>query len=130
MKEQRYEINTRLSVQEIAAIFRNSLAESSRNVEFGKIDEFDNPFSQFDRADFSAYASEKALLPRNNFAIQIYVFDEGSQRRVSVIAMGTKLTDQFFLGGNSIQLAAGKKKAALVVDQIQYADHRGQRIRS
>jgi hypothetical protein len=63
-----------------------------------------------DRADIEVVAQGQGFMS-GGWAVQIYVFDEGERRRVSLIALGDGGFTRAMAGAtNSVSLSASKKK--------------------
>jgi hypothetical protein len=119
------ELRTALTAPQVATIFRDTLAETSRRVEFGDIKGDSSPFAQFeDQPEFSAVASVFGKVnPLNNFALQIYVFDEGDCRKVQLVVVGSSFFGRALHGAKyTYSKSVGWKQARHVLERLRSTD--------
>lgn len=125
MANEGIELRTTLTVPQVATIFRDTLAEASRRVEFGNVQGDNSPFGQFEaQPEFCAVASVFGKVnPLNNFALQIYVFDEGEYREVRLVVVGSSSLGRALHGAkNTYSKAVGWKQAERVLERLRSAD--------
>lgn len=120
MPNEAVQVRSTLGVVQVADIFREVL--SGRRVEFGKVEEKDNPFAAVEtQPDFSAYASRDKNI--GSWAVQIYVYDEGSSRLAEIRAVyHSGLTRAMSGTKNTYSKSAGVKKVQDVIGALQSMD--------
>nr|WP_042178879.1 hypothetical protein [Kibdelosporangium sp. MJ126-NF4]CEL13484.1 hypothetical protein [Kibdelosporangium sp. MJ126-NF4]CTQ99170.1 hypothetical protein [Kibdelosporangium sp. MJ126-NF4] len=113
-------VRSALSVEEIARVFYGVL--SGTKVEFGKLESGNDPFDQFEvKPDFSVVAlSDKNI---GSWAVQLYVFDEGADRRTELHSVYHTLLERAISGTkNTYSKSVGEKRAQEVVAALRAAD--------
>ena len=119
------ELRTTLPVAHVATIYHDTLAESSKRVEFNDIRGDDSPFRQFEeQPDFSAVGSVMGRVNfLDNWALQIYVFDRDEFRVVQLVVIGSSLLGRLWYGaGNTYSKRAGRQKAEQVLERLRSVD--------
>jgi hypothetical protein len=114
------QLRSALGVAEIARIFQEALG--GRRVEFGRIDDSENPFAALEaRPAFSVVASRDKNI--GSWAVQLYVYDEGAARTAEVHAVYHSGFSRAMAGArNTYSRSAGVKKAQFFVDSLQGVD--------
>ncbi len=132
------DIRTTLQASEIANIFRETLNESSKRVEFHKLSSMDDAFAEIDQFSFGVFASAEDgfLFFKKLWGLQIEVYDKGEFRTVALFAESSswkeKVATSFahesiFDRGPALRKinfkkGLGQEKARLVIERMQRAD--------
>ena len=113
---------TSLAVGDIARTFKQVIRSKSRKAEFKAIEQLTDPFDQFnDNAEFAAAAIAKEFTKM--WAIQIYIYDLGNERGVTLRVIGESGFARAFDGfQNSYSKTSGRKKADDVISALRQSD--------
>lgn len=107
------EVETGLTVDQIATVFRRVIKSGNPDATFGPIDIADGA------ADvYAAYAAGKNLITR--WCIQLFIREDNDSRRVQVIILGSSMLGKAWQGTrNTYSAALGRSRAEKVVETIR-----------
>lgn len=107
------EVDTALTVDQIATVFRRVIKSGNPDATFGPI-EIGNGQPDV----YAAYAAGKNLITR--WCIQLFVREDDDTRRVQVIILGSSMLGKAWKGTrNSYSAALGRSRANAVVDTLR-----------
>ena len=126
LAEETMGLTTTLPVPRIATIFRDTLSEANRRVEFKNIETSRSPFAQFeDQPDFAvaAIVVRSRLHPVNSWLVRVYILDEGTSRDVGFEIVGSPGWVRVLMGVDlTFSRSRGLEQAEHVVERLRRAD--------
>lgn len=107
------EVDTSLTVDQIAKVFRRAIKTADPDAGFGPIE-----IAEGQPDVYAAYASGKNLVIR--WCIQIFVREDGDSRRVQLIILGSSMLGAAWKGTrNSYSASMGRSRAEFVVEALR-----------
>ena len=107
------EVETGLTVDQIATLFRRAIKAGNPDATFGPIE-----IGAGQPDVYAAYASGKNLISR--WCIQLFVREDDDSRRVQVIVLGSSMLGKAWQGTrNTYSAAMGRSRANDVVEAIR-----------
>ena len=116
------DFSTSVSLPDVAQTFKQVIRSRSRKAQFESIQQLSDPFDQFnDNAEFAAVAIAKEFTKM--WAVQIYIYELGSERGVTLRVIGesgfARASDGF---QNSYSRTSGRKRADDVIAALRRID--------
>lgn len=113
---------TTLPLREVALSFRGVIEKKSRKARFDSVQQLTDPFDQFDvLAEFAVVAIAQEYTKA--WAVQIYVYELGDRRGVTLRAVGQNAFARITIGPKyTLSKTAGRKKAAIVIEELRRLD--------